>query len=77
MKHKLVIDWLEGYCPVQAEGTYNGLPLYFKARWQTIYLEIGSWSHKEFYKDNSAGFITNEEALEFIHKFIGIYDETQ
>jgi hypothetical protein len=70
----LIIDWLEGYCPVQSEGTYKGIPFYFKARWNTLYMEIGDWSHKENYTDNSAGFISNNEALEIMNKFIHIYE---
>lgn len=26
------IEWLEGFCPVQAEGIVNGQPWYFRAR---------------------------------------------
>lgn len=29
---ELKIDWLSGTCPVQAEGTIDGLPFYFRAR---------------------------------------------
>jgi hypothetical protein len=38
----LVIDYLGGYCPVQAEGTVNGVPFCFRARHQTWQMSIGS-----------------------------------
>lgn len=35
------IDWLEGNCPVQAEGTIDGHPFYFRARGSAWSLSIG------------------------------------
>jgi hypothetical protein len=28
----VVIDWIGGNCPVQAQGTVDGFPFYFRAR---------------------------------------------
>jgi hypothetical protein len=30
---KLHIEWIGGKCPVQAEGTIDGHPFYFRSRW--------------------------------------------
>ena len=37
---KIVIDWLGGDCPVQAEGTINGKRFYFRARGNRWRLEV-------------------------------------
>jgi hypothetical protein len=59
----IIIDYLGGNCPVQAEGTINGRRFYFRARWEHWSLEIApegvtgsygewpdaaaAWSHEE------------------------------
>jgi hypothetical protein len=40
MSDGLLIDWLGGNCPVQAEGTVDGRPFYFRARGQRWSLEV-------------------------------------
>lgn len=78
----IVIDYLGGNCPVQAEGTINGRIFYFRARGDTWSLRIGGdpigdpdWSYIEDYGDDpySAGWMTDEEAEAFIRKGARIY----
>jgi hypothetical protein len=69
----------EGSCPVQAEGTVNGHPFYFRARHETWSLSVASsptevmtddegWSHCEPYPGVSAGFASTQECIDFIHR---------
>lgn len=37
----LVIEHIGGYCPVQAEGTINGIPFYFRSRHKHWAIGIG------------------------------------
>lgn len=37
----IVIDRLGGLCPVQAEGTIDGVPFYFRSRGEHWSIEIG------------------------------------
>jgi hypothetical protein len=46
---KIVIDWLGGMCPVQAEGTIEGKPFYFRSRGAHWSLEVGEPSTRIFY----------------------------
>lgn len=41
MKYKLEISHLGSNCPVQGEGTINGVPFYFRARGQRWTMSIG------------------------------------
>jgi hypothetical protein len=54
------LEEISGYCPVQAEGTVNGYPFYFRSRHQHWALYIGpkgstanmhdrEWSFREVY----------------------------
>lgn len=36
----IVIDWLDGNCPVQAEGTIDGRRFYFRARGEHWSIEV-------------------------------------
>ncbi len=78
----VVIDWLYGYCPVQAEGTIDGLPFYFRARGIHWRIGIGgapvsapAWGYGESYGQGpfAAGWMTEEEALAFIEKAVTLY----
>ena len=40
----LVIDSIGGYVPIQAWGTYQGEPCYFRARHQHATFSVGSWN---------------------------------
>jgi len=58
---QIVIEQVGGNCPVQAEGTINGVPFYFRARGKHWALHVGpdpladgSWVHRERYSDPSA-----------------------
>jgi len=68
----LVIEHIGGYCPVQAEGTVDGVPFYFRARHQRWQFAIGydpvgvllGWA-EGFYRQAPlvhAGWISVEEA---------------
>ena len=81
--YEIVLKWLGGNCPVQAEGTINGKEFYFRARGDSWSLRIGGddvvmapdWSYEEDYGDNpfAAGWMTEDEARGFIAKAAGIY----
>ena len=82
----IVIDTIGGNCPVQAEGTIDGKPFYFRARWSYWSIGIGGvdpcidpeWEHGEKYSDElyAAGWMTEEEARTFIDKAANLYVET-
>lgn len=82
----VVIETYGGSCPVQVEGTIDGLPFYFRGRHNTISLAIAStpngdvfaedaWYYEENYGDAdfAAGYIPLGEAVEFINKAIKMY----
>ena len=81
----LVIEWIGGNCPVQAEGTIDGQEFYFRARGSRWSLAIGGvdviaspdWFYEEPYGLGpfDAGWMTEEEALAFIDKAVGLYRE--
>lgn len=67
----VVIDWIGGNCPVQAEGTINHKPFYFRARGESWSLGIGGtdpcgnaeWEHAEWFGTwPEAGWMTVEQA---------------
>lgn len=69
------IQTLGGHCPVQAEGTINGKPFYFRSRGDSWSMSIGGsdiiinpeWYYEEDYGTwPEAGYITDEEAKTFI-----------
>jgi hypothetical protein len=69
------IAMIGGQCPVQAEGTIDGKPFYFRARGQHWELRIGddpmaatAWSHRQAYGNEpyAAGWMTEDEARKFI-----------
>ena len=67
---EIVIKYIGGNCPVQAEGTIDGREFYFRARGEHWSLGIGGdpvskpdWEYEERYGDwPSAGWMTPEEA---------------
>lgn len=77
------IDMLGGCCPVQAEGTIDGKPFYFRARGASWSMSIGGsdivgnpdWYYKQAYGDDafSAGYMTEEEAITFINQSANLY----
>ena len=78
---EIVIACLGGNCPVQAEGTIDGKPFYFRSRGEHWSMSIGGedvvsnpeWRHEEEYGDGpfEAGWITEDEAREFMEKSAG------
>lgn len=72
------VDWLGGNCPVQAEGTINGRPFYFRARGNSWRMNIGGgdvvtepeWSYDADYGTGpfDAGWMTQDQALTFIQQ---------
>ena len=76
------IEWLGGLCPVQAEGTIDDKPFYFRSRGTHWSFTVGSdiikpeWYYEEEYGEwPSAGWISEEEALSFIEKAAIKYTE--
>jgi len=80
---ELIIDYIGGMCPVQAEGTIDGTPFYFRARgakWEIgIGLdavsacldrgEAGGWYKREPYGENfKAGYMPVKETIAFIEQ---------
>jgi hypothetical protein len=76
------IDWLWGFCPVQAEGTIDGEKFYFRARGIHWRIGIGgdvvtnpTWGYGESYGSGefAAGWMPEEEAKDFIVKAVELY----
>ena len=77
------IDTFGGNCPVQAEGTIDGKPFYFRARGDHWSMSIGGediffapdWFYEEDYGDAeyAAGWMPMHEALGFIAQAFGMY----
>jgi len=78
----LVFKSLGGNCPVQAEGTVDGIPFYFRARGTHWSMSIGEdpvgiscgykggWHKEAEYGDEAyeAGWMSVEEARQFIYQ---------
>lgn len=77
----LIIDWIGGNCPVQAEGTFDNNSFYFRARWEHWTLTVGCgtgedsvfsdpiWNAGEKYGGGdpyAAGWMSEEEAMRLI-----------
>lgn len=79
----VVVTELGGNCPVQAEGTIDGVPFYFRARGERWQLFVGGddllgdphWYHEEPWGDEafSAGWMTEDEARALIQKGAQLY----
>lgn len=82
----LIIDWIGGNCPVQAEGTIAGKPFYFRARGRKWSFEVGdgdlddiawvaNWHYEESYGDGpyDAGWMPEKDALRFIQEAVQRY----
>ena len=81
----IIITDLGGNCPVQAEGTIDSKPFYFRARGETWSIGIGKnpvvspeWSYREdFGSWPEAGWMTEDEARAFIEKAAKLYRESK
>jgi hypothetical protein len=70
----IVIETIGGNCPVQAEGTVNGVPFYFRARGAAWALHVGhdplaedAWLYREPYGEwPAAGWMTETDARAFV-----------
>ncbi|MCE6959618.1 hypothetical protein LAZ40_11220 [Cereibacter sphaeroides] len=79
----IVIDLLEGECPVQGEGLVDGVEFYFRARGARWSLSIGGtdlvgnpdWYYEEPYGTGpyDAGVMSPEEAVAFLKKAVGLW----
>jgi len=88
---ELKIEQLGGLCPVQAEGTVNCVPFYFRARYGYWSMGIGKDPVGAGFKDNDAwyyaedwphgeyqaGYMSKEDAVECIHKAAKLYLENK
>lgn len=69
--HGTEIEWLSGNCPVQAEGTFDGVPFYFRARGTQVSCDVGTgsdlweWRGPE-YEWPDAGWISEQVARAYI-----------
>jgi hypothetical protein len=81
MQDGIVIEYLTGNCPVQAEGTVNGVPFYFRARgarWSIQIAPVGeahTWEYSEKWGDGpfAAGWMPEDEARRMIEKAAFMY----
>lgn len=76
----VVIENLDGNCPVQGEGFIDGWPFYFRARGEAWSLSVAEpgfeacgeevWEYQEPYDHGqfAAGWMKRAEALSFIHQ---------
>lgn len=68
------IESLGGNCPVQAEGTFDGEPFYFRARGSSITCEVGEWCWDgPVYEWPDAGWISEEVARAYIATAYGAW----
>lgn len=82
MADGVVVDSIGGMCPVQAEGTIDGQPFYFRSRGAFWSMSIGGadvvgepdWYYDEPYGEwLDAGYIEVEEALWFVDRAVMLY----
>src|SRR4051812_24067155 len=81
----IIIDTIGGNCPVQAEGTIDDWPFYFRARGSHWSLEVAEpgfepcgeavWEHRAKYSDEqyAAGWMTEAEARAFIAQAVPLF----
>lgn len=81
----IVIDYIGGNCPVQAEGSIGDAPFYFRARGRRWSMSIGgddpvvnpAWCYEEPYGDTefAAGWMPQHEALAMMAKAFRLHSE--
>ncbi|MBY5370553.1 hypothetical protein [Rhizobium leguminosarum] len=79
------LDELAGYCPVQAQGQFDGSHFYFRARGSYWRFEAGGnesgtkgakWWYEEHWRNKTgfeAGYMSDENAIRCILKAVEIY----
>lgn len=86
---KFTIDWIDGNCPVQAEGSINGARFYFRSRGEHWSMEICKtdadylnwpeecqvWERCEPWGDGpyAAGWMPEEDARQIIERCARAY----
>jgi hypothetical protein len=81
MNDKIIIEYLEGECPLQGEGLIDGHRFYFRARWQHWELVVGPddkrdplfvtlWEFSEDWGDGpyDAGYMPADEGRRLIER---------
>lgn len=81
----VTLRYLGGNCPVQAEGTVDGKPFYFRARGNEWRMNIGGedeaviitpeWTYAENYgaEPFAAGWMSEAEAAAFMNEAFTLY----
>lgn len=86
-ERNIIIRYIGGACPVQAEGTVDGIPFYFRARGDEWSMSIGldpvdvscgfapGFHYEEDYGDGpyDAGWMEEDEARAFIEKAAALW----
>ena len=68
------IHWLGGNCPVQAEGTFDGVAFYFRARGTSVTCDVGDWMWEgPTYEWPDAGWISENLARAYIEQAYADY----
>jgi hypothetical protein len=71
------IEWMGGLCPVQAEGTFDGVEFYFRARGTSVTVDVGenwTWYGPE-YEWPDAGWISEETARSYVNEAYACWRE--
>lgn len=72
-----------GACPLQIEGTINGVPFYFRSRWDRWRIGIGGepvgepeWERSENWGDNpgAAGWMPEETGMEIVEEMATLWE---
>ena len=87
----LIIDQISGNCPVQGDGTIDGVPWYFRARFEHWSMSIGpdpvgiscgekhGWYREEAWGDGEydAGYMPRDTAKQIIRDCAKKWDQEQ
>ena len=79
----VTIEWIDGWCPVQAEGQFNTIPFYFRARGEKWSIEVGKYEPRWYYSEPygiekfDASWMSHDDAIKFIHKSAILWQKTK